>query len=192
MRFWTADLHLGHINALRFYRRPFSTVEEMDSEICKRWRDVVKEQDTVMLLGDICIGSLEKTLPMLASLPGRKLLLPGNRDKCSKVFWRGKKVEYEESCKLFESYEIEIIEPTIVTLSNKAMVQISHYPYGYDPLYSSHRPVDWGLPLLHGHIHNDRKILNNQVNVGVDVNNFTPVSEDEICNILENLGSKIG
>lgn len=34
--FFTADLHFGHENVLRFDKRPFQTVAEMDEELIRR------------------------------------------------------------------------------------------------------------------------------------------------------------
>jgi calcineurin-like phosphoesterase family protein len=42
------------------------------------------------------------------------------------------------------------------------------------------RPVDNGLPLIHGHVHNSWKVNGRQINVGVDVWDFTPVSEADL------------
>lgn len=51
--FFTSDLHIGHENVLRFDSRPFQSVEEMDSEIIRRWNDKVKPGDLVYVLGDM-------------------------------------------------------------------------------------------------------------------------------------------
>ena len=51
--FFTSDLHFGHENVLRFDSRPFATVEEMDSELIRRWNAKVGRGDLVYVLGDM-------------------------------------------------------------------------------------------------------------------------------------------
>lgn len=55
-------------------------------KICRRWRSVVSENDTVILPGDISWGmTLDEAMPdfaLLDGLPGQKLLGKGNHD-----FW---------------------------------------------------------------------------------------------------------
>ena len=36
--FFTGDLHFGHANVIAFDNRPFKTVEEMDAELIRRWK----------------------------------------------------------------------------------------------------------------------------------------------------------
>ena len=50
MFFYTSDLHLGHVNVIRFDKRPFADVEEMDQYIINRWNDRVSEDDTVYIV----------------------------------------------------------------------------------------------------------------------------------------------
>jgi calcineurin-like phosphoesterase family protein len=61
---------------------------------------------------------------------------------------------------------------------------VSHYPYEGDHFtddrFPELRPEDTGLPLLHGHVHKLWKFNGRQFNVGVDVNDFAPVSEHEV------------
>ena len=45
--FFTSDLHFGHTNVITFDKRPFSTVEEMDEELIKRWNKKVGKGDLV-------------------------------------------------------------------------------------------------------------------------------------------------
>ena len=40
--YFISDLHLGHANCIRFDKRPWETVEEMDMEIIRRWNRKVR------------------------------------------------------------------------------------------------------------------------------------------------------
>ena len=51
--FFTSDLHFGHENVIRFDNRPFKTVEEIDSELIRRWNAKVAPGDLVYVLGDL-------------------------------------------------------------------------------------------------------------------------------------------
>ena len=82
--FFTSDLHFSHANILKFESaaRPFSSVEEMNREIITRWNSVVKAQDLVWVLGDICLGGKDN-INLLGLLNGRKKLVLGNHDNHS-------------------------------------------------------------------------------------------------------------
>ena len=80
--FFTSDLHLGHANVIRFDRRPFGTVEEMDSEIIRRWNEKVHRNDTVYVVGDFLWSSHKQDArELIHSLKGKKILIKGNHDK---------------------------------------------------------------------------------------------------------------
>jgi calcineurin-like phosphoesterase family protein len=49
---FTADFHLGHKNIIRYCKRPFDTVEEMDRIIIERLNSLVKTNDILYFLGD--------------------------------------------------------------------------------------------------------------------------------------------
>lgn len=79
-----ADLHFGHPNIVTFKRpdgtqlRPFPTWQEHDEFIINAWNYIVRPEDRVYLLGDVCIRRRE--LPKLGRLLGRKVLVKGNHD----------------------------------------------------------------------------------------------------------------
>jgi calcineurin-like phosphoesterase family protein len=63
------------------WKRPFTTVEEMNDEMLKRWNSVVKPDDTGYYLGDFSLAkrSVEYFAPLLN---GEKYLITGNHDPC--------------------------------------------------------------------------------------------------------------
>ena len=78
-----SDLHLGDVDALTFFGRPFRSVDEMDGMLVEQWRFSADEGDLVVCLGDV------GTMPSLAgieALPGRKVLVFGNHDRSARGF----------------------------------------------------------------------------------------------------------
>ena len=60
MYFFTADEHYGHTNIIKYCRRPFSTVQDMDRELVRRHNEVVKDSDTVIHAGDFTLQNYTK------------------------------------------------------------------------------------------------------------------------------------
>ena len=67
--FVIADTHFGHAKSISFVRpdgellRPFSSVEEMDETMVKRWNEKVGKRDTIYHLGDVAVYYTHLTLP---------------------------------------------------------------------------------------------------------------------------------
>ena len=78
-----SDLHLGDLDALTFFGRPFRSVDEMDDVLFERWRSSVGRDDCVVCLGDV--GTVS-SLATLEGLPGRKVLVFGNHDRSARGF----------------------------------------------------------------------------------------------------------
>ena len=78
--FFIADTHFGDEAILRYEKRPFSSVEEMDQEMIRRWNEVVGDEDLVFHLGDVSSYGKEKTKEILSRLRGKKHLVLGNHD----------------------------------------------------------------------------------------------------------------
>lgn len=73
-----ADTHFGHERVIRFGKRPFANVKEMDEALCANWSDRVRPQDLIYHLGDIAWNS--DGLKLFEALPGTKRLILGNHD----------------------------------------------------------------------------------------------------------------
>lgn len=191
MRWFTSDTHFGHQNIMKFEpeSRPFSDTNDMDEVLIERWNSVVAPGDVVFHLGDVAMGKIAESLPKLARCNGQKVLVPGNHDRVfSGIVERMRKrfePEYEKvfSVILPEQFQLE--------LSDGSVVDMCHFPYEGDShgedRYADKRPVDRGLPLIHGHVHGSWKFNGRQFNVGVDANGLVPVSEDEVINWVQTL-----
>ena len=76
----TADTHFNHKNIIKYCNRPFKTVDEMNSAIIANWNNTVSNDDLIIHLGDVALGSREKARTLINSLNGRKILIMGNHD----------------------------------------------------------------------------------------------------------------
>lgn len=174
MIFFTADLHFGHKNIIRFDNRPFTTVEEMDRVLIERWNKKVKNEDTVYILGDVSWYDDQKTCEILSQLHGKKVLILGNHDR---VRGHVRKC-FEEICSYKE-----------ITLPCNIHVVLCHYPITF---FNRHH---YGAYMFYGHVHNSHEwkmtenykygleqldIKCNMFNVGCMVRNYEPVTFDEI------------
>ena len=169
MIFFTADLHLGHENIIEYCARPFRTVGEMDSILISNWNAAVKPDDTVYILGDMLFcKSPEKYLTVLN---GRKYLMIGNHDRS----W----LKYIDRTYYFE----DVTLMTIVPYTKQHLLTLCHYPM---MCWSGDRKGRGYM--IHGHLHNGTdaeyfKFIRsnmNMLNAGVDINNFKPVTFEEL------------
>ena len=169
---FTADTHFGHENIIRFCHRPFANAGEMNEELVRRWNETVPEDGVIFHLGDFCHGGSPLWNALLSRLNGRKFLILGNHDM--KSLRQGYMDRFEH-----------VTQQMTIRVAGQAIV-LNHNPflcYG-----GSYRDV-WQL---FGHVHSgplshtglDHPRLNMlfplQYDVGVDNNDFRPVSFAEV------------
>ena len=185
VRFFTADLHFGHENIIRYCNRPFATVTEMNTELVANWNAVVADDDEVWVLGDVAMGPIDESLANVAALQGRKVLLTGNHDRC----WAGNESRHSEWVRRYHDAGFgEILQGTVETTVDGVDVLAAHFPYEGDShdedRFTRWRPIDTGDWLLHGHVHTKWQVKNRQINVGVDVWDYAPVAETTLAAII--------
>ncbi|MCL2130350.1 MAG: metallophosphoesterase [Treponema sp.] len=173
MIFFTADTHFCHSNIIHSCERPFDCVDEMNLALIKNWNSLVTRNDEVYILGDFLYpGSAREANEILSKLKGRKYLVKGNHEK------------YLTDPE-FKSGAFEWIKDYYILKHESMNFVLFHFPLL--SWYRSH----YGSIHLYGHLHNSgiknpdfRKKLNllgpRAVNVGVDVNDFYPVSMYQI------------
>lgn len=176
--FVTSDTHFSHARISELAGRPFSSVEEMDAELIRRWNEVVGHGDVVLHLGDLALGPIDPSVPLTAQLNGKKFLVPGNHDRVSPATQSKRAIERFTPIYVQAGWTLlpEIIQGT----RRGRRLLASHYPYSGDTQdverHSSHRPVDRGIPLLHGHTHErERGPLGYTFHVGLDAFDYAPI-----------------
>lgn len=84
MKEWLiTDTHFDHDNIGVYCDRPVGWMER----IFTNWRRVVRPDDIVLHLGDVMVGSRNSLLDMMNSLPGNKMLIRGNHDSKSPMWY---------------------------------------------------------------------------------------------------------
>ena len=173
--FLTSDSHFNHANIIKFCNRPFDSVEEMNETLISNWNNTVPKDGIVFHLGDFAFGGSEVWHKILSRLNGQIHLILGNHDL--KNFRQG----YADS---FASVQ----EQLTIDIGKKKVI-LTHFP-----LLCYHGT--WGTEMnvwnLMGHVHtlssnNSGKdferlqyLFPTQYDVGVDFNNYTPISFQEV------------
>tara|TARA_B100000678_G_scaffold243303_1_gene214886 strand:- start:597 stop:1313 length:717 start_codon:yes stop_codon:yes gene_type:complete len=188
--FVTSDTHFSHARIIELAGRPFTSVEEMDAELIRRWNETVAPDDIVLHLGDLALGPIAESLPLTAHLHGHRFLVPGNHDRVSPA--TQSKRATERFTPLYEEAGWTILPEIVSGTRERSRLLASHYPYSGDTQgqnrHPTHRPIDEGLPLLHGHTHDrENGPLEHQFHAGVDAFGFTPIPMTLIDAWLEDL-----
>jgi len=166
--FMTADEHFGHFNIIRYTKRPFDSVEEMDETLINNHNSVVSKEDLVIHAGDFTLAKRDIAEKYISKLNGKHLFLRGSHDR-----WLPNNAPY--------IYEKMIQEVYVV---------VCHYAMRTWP--RSH----YGSLMCFGHSHGTLIAGKNQYDVGVDNNSYFPISLEDVlkkvgvCNCLMCKASK--
>lgn len=175
--FFTSDTHFGHSNIIKYCQRPFNSAEHMDEVLISNWNEVVSPKDIVFHLGDFCFGSDKEWIKILQRLNGTKYLILGNHDL--------KKIANSSQ---IQDYFADINMQMRVVVDKQKML-LNHYPFlcfegGYQNVWQ-----------LFGHVHSSKHstgldkerlvhLFPTQYDVGVDNNNYRPVSFAQVSQII--------
>lgn len=191
--FVTSDHHFGHARISELAGRPFDSVGEMNTVMIDRWNALVDPSDIVLHLGDLALGPIDQSTALTSRLNGRRLLVPGNHDRVSPATQSNRAIERFRP--LYEHAGWTVLPEILRGTRRGARLIASHYPYEGDTTgverHSSHRPVDEGIPLLHGHTHSREfgPHGSHEFHVGVDAFGFAPVQFEVVDAWLEDLRS---
>lgn len=197
IHFASSDQHVGHRNIARLAGRPFDnsdSTNHMDETLIQNWNNMVRPEDNVLVLGDVALGSITDSLEKWKRFNGTLFLVPGNHDRVSSVESEARQTRFRP---LYEDAGFIILDETINVMIDGVPALASHYPYkgdSGDHVHDRHvnlRPVNEGLPLIHGHTHahkaTDPVDYPRQFHVGADAHDYKPVPIEVIENWVHSL-----
>ncbi|WP_165062653.1 metallophosphoesterase family protein [Adlercreutzia sp. ZJ154] len=168
--FFTSDLHLGHRAVLDICSRPFCDVKDMNAQLIENINRRVAVSDTLWILGNVSYRiSRREAEKWLQRIKCRDIrLLRGNHDRD----WTDSNIFTEVS----DYRELRL---------DGRRICLMHYPI------TQWNGMHYGSIHLHGHSHNGSEYnLSNMEkrrmiwDVGVDTNDYAPVSWEDIRNAL--------
>lgn len=172
----TSDLHFHHSNIIKYSpesRGHFTSVEEMNEAIVENINSKVREDDILIIAGDVCFAKPEVGVEFLKRINGFKKIVWGNHDKKlrdSSVFqqsrgmmgvvWEGDYLEFKHN---FEGKHYPVV--------------VSHFPF-----------LTWdraghGSCHFFGHCHTPKsKNLprGRSQDIGMDSNDMMPYDLDDL------------
>lgn len=188
--FFISDMHIGHRNVLKFCNRPFLDVKDMSESLIKNWNSVVGKDDIVFDLGDMFWwDSRHEIKKFIGRLNGTIYKVAGNHDMdIHKLF---------ELCDTDKVILLDDVNQVFVAgldkdkPSKQLELWVSHTPQATWPHFQH-------APSFFGHIHSgpltdnavdvpgkDLILKKNQIDVGVDNWNYTPVDLETLLKVIE-------
>ena len=188
--FFTSDWHIGHPNVLDYSKRPFTDIDHMEHILINNFNSTVPQGSLTYFLGDMGLCKGDRIKKVLDQLNGSKCLILGNHDKGSNTMYS-------------LGFDVVLNAATLYIANQR--VTMSHCPlrglYREDTSgmkgsmpgalwHGDHKQHAFSVENegqfhLSGHIHSpnggkSEKILGKQYDVGVDANNYRPVSISKI------------
>lgn len=175
--FFTSDTHWGHNSIIKFCDRPFKNIEEMNEKLIENWNKKVPKDGLVFHLGDFAWGGgYNEWKNVRERLNGDIILIKGNHDL--------KNLSEKAEKELFKYSTWQML----IEVEGRKVL-LNHYPFlCYAGIYRNPKDLVYSL---YGHVHSgpDKKGLDiprlvhtypTQYDVGVDNNNYEPISWAEL------------
>ena len=172
--YFVSDTHFSHLNILKYCKRPYRSIDEMDENLISNWNSLISNKDTVFHLGDIAFCNADRLKEILNRLNGKIYLVLGNHD------------DFDTIEKVKDRFEA--ISPQMNIVVNSQKIIMNHDPMlTYHGVYKKH--PTWQL---FGHVHTTKFpnegldqarlqfLMSPQYDVGVDFNDYTPIDFEQL------------
>jgi calcineurin-like phosphoesterase family protein/2'-5' RNA ligase len=175
--FLISDLHLDHVNIIRYCKRPFHNVNGMNTVLVNNWNRTVRRKDTVYFLGDMSFGKGSRSADYwLSKLNGNIIFIRGFSIKPS-----GERNQHDRI-----SRTENVFDNLIIDYKDKRFFLV------HDP---DQVPQDWKEWAICGHHHNNKQQefpfingKNKRINVSVELINYQPLDIDKLFELdFENI-----
>lgn len=161
---FTSDTHFGHANIIRLSNRPFTDVVDMDRTLIDNINKKVKSNDTLYHLGDFAWGN--------------ESMIKYYRDKifCNNIiFIYG---NHDKPLEANRKFTLEMFSEAHVSLERTIQGQYIHMFHFPILEWDGFWRASWHV---FGHVHGAKQHPEPRAwDVGVDVNDYAPISFEEL------------
>lgn len=168
--FLTGNLQFGRPSAIKQFKRPFESVEDMNQTLVDNWNSVVTPQDIVYVLGNFAWDPTTAE-EMVQTLNGIIVVVPGEIDDAI--------MELQDKNILMS--KAKIIEPIFSSVSDK--LTVSYWPLHEWPDKSKGHYSFFGFPNTKYKTDHKKKM----VNVACDYWAYKPQSLDSIMALFRDI-----
>lgn len=166
--FIIADTHFGDKNIIKYEKRPFTNVQEMDHQLIYNWNKAVSPQDIVFHLGDVGSYEFNDLKNIIHKLNGKKILIMGNHDMHLSI-------KQWMECGFDEVYNYPIIYNEFIVMQ--------HIPPQY---INSETPFYY----IYGHVHGTEMyptVSKNSACISVERWDYAPVNMEDLKEYVNKL-----
>ena len=176
MEFFTADLHLGSTNIIKYCKRPFKSGDHQIKRLVGEINNRCKPEDTLYHVGDFILYGKERGVESLRIKP----VTLEKSINCKLVHILG---NHDRNNKIKGGLDLAILKV------GKYTALLTHFP-PWDKrivdITSSIKGID---VYICGHVHDSWKLRSFKdklvINVGVDVWNYRPVSKVQLIKLID-------
>ena len=184
--FFTSDHHFGHENIIRFCNRPWVTISEHNRALIANWNAIVPEYGIVFHLGDFSYkgGGFPAMWWIKGLLHGQIVLIRGNHDPDTR-----KPQNLQQLQQIFEG----VFDQLEIKVEGQRIL-MNHYPLLTWPHIYDQKMPTWQI-FGHVHLFNGKSdvyrssiakcCIPTQYEVGVDLNNYRPISFHQLKERIE-------
>ncbi len=165
--YFSSDWHLGHTNIIKYDKRPFNNIEEMDKTIIDNYNSIVYNGDDFYFLGDFAFNKNKIELEKyFQELNGNIFFIKGNHD-------------HKDTIKLYEKYGTYLGNLTEIEINNQRIV-LCHYAMR---VWNKSHHGTWHL---YGHSHHSLPDDKNSLSfdIGLMGYNYKPIEFEEVKQIM--------
>ena len=193
--FFCSDLHVGHYRICKYCHRPFESRSDMDKSLIDNWNSVVPEDGIVICCGDFMLPhetGFKEYWKYMKQLNFKELYLcRGNHDRIDIGEYdefhphvSGKMLhEKHEDCKKVIVNDFMKINVEGISIFACHYPMLS-YPTNYQIFGHIHTLSDGTCYGIDGDV--NARLRKTQYDVGVDQNNYKPISYWEWVDIMRN------
>ena len=178
--YMTSDSHVGHFNITKYCHRPFKSRSEMDNALIANWNAVVPEDGIVVHCGDFM-------LPHKIGDKGYKKVWEKLNFK-TLVLCRGNHDRIDCGTYIYDDKTVIVVDIAMIEVENIKIIACHYpmlaYPADFQVFGHIHTLSDGTCHGIDGDV--TTKLRTTQYDVGVDQNNYTPVSYYQLVDIFKN------